>query len=97
VAVLLERGLVNDDFNVCGNNTVSMAELARLVWSHVNPALPFPSVKAMPVPPSDVRFRVGASAKLTSLTGWKPRHGLDFVIDDTYRYIEQHMKKLAVT
>ncbi|HEY0797690.1 MAG TPA: NAD-dependent epimerase/dehydratase family protein [Candidatus Baltobacteraceae bacterium] len=91
VAVLLQREVVNDDFNVCGSNTISMLELAQRIWRHVNPQRPFPEIKAMPVPPSDVRFRVGASEKLAERTGWRPRHELDFVIDDTFGYIQRHV------
>jgi UDP-glucose 4-epimerase len=96
VARLIDGDVRNDDFNICGNNTVSMLDLAQRVWARVNPALPFPEVSAMPVPPSDVRFRVGASAKLGARLGWAPRYELDFIIDDTYRYIESHLAGMPV-
>lgn len=90
--LLIAHDVVNDDFNVCGDATMKMADLARHVWSRVNPGMPFPDVQPMDVPPSDVRFRIGRSEKLTARLGWKPQHGIDFIVDDTYRYIERMMK-----
>jgi nucleoside-diphosphate-sugar epimerase len=95
LARLIDGDVRNDDFNICGNNTVSMLNLAQRIWARVNPALPFPEVASMPVPPSDVRFRVGASAKLSAKLGWNPRYDLDFIINDTYRYIESHLSAEA--
>ena len=90
--LLIAQNVENDDFNICGDATMKMSDLARLIWTRVNPGLPFPSVRTMDVPPSDVRFRIGRSEKLAALLGWKPKHGIDFIIDDTYRYIERTMK-----
>ena len=89
--VMLEKGVKNDDFNLCGNNTLRMDELARRIWARVNPATPFPGFKHMPVPPADVRFRVGASAKAKARLGWSPRHELEYIIDDSLAFIQQKL------
>ncbi len=92
LAGLLESGIRNDDFNICGNSTEKVSELARKIWERVNRAEPFPPVKSMPVPPSDVRFRVGLSEKLTGAIGWTPRRDLVSIIDDTHRFVSDSLK-----
>ena len=87
--VLLDKKIRNDDFNICGDATLSMDELARRIWTRVNPGVDFPAVKHMPVPPSDVRYRVGVSEKARRMLGWSPRHQLDRIIDDSYAFIRQ--------
>jgi nucleoside-diphosphate-sugar epimerase len=89
--VLLEKNVRNDDFNICGNNTLRMDELAKRIWGRVNPGTPFPGFKNMPVPPADVRFRVGVSEKAKKLLGWTPRRELDYIIDDSVAFIRQRL------
>jgi UDP-glucose 4-epimerase len=89
--VMLQKNVKNDDFNVCGNNTLAMGELARRIWARVNPTVPFPAVKAMPVPPADVRFRVGVSDKAKKILGWQPRFELDYIIDDSLKFIRERL------
>jgi nucleoside-diphosphate-sugar epimerase len=86
---IFEKGVRNDDFNLCGDSTETMGDLAKKIWAKVNPSTPFPDVRAMPVPPSDVRFRIGTSEKMERVVGWKPKHGIDFIIDDTYSFIAE--------
>ena len=89
--ILLAKNLRDDDFNICGNNTLRMDELARRIWGRVNRAIPFPGFKNMPVPPADVRFRVGVSEKAKKLLGWSPRLELDYIIDDSLAFIRQRL------
>ena len=91
--VLLEKDVRDDDFNICGNNTLRMDELARRIWARVNPGVAFPGFKQMPVPPADVRFRVGVSEKARRRLDWAPRHELDFIIDDSLAFIRQRMPR----
>jgi nucleoside-diphosphate-sugar epimerase len=91
--IMLERGVRNDDFNVCGNNTLRMEELAKKIWGRVNPGLPFPGFKQMPVPPADVRYRVGVSEKAKQVLGWVPRHELDYIIDDSLHFIRANLER----
>ncbi len=85
--IMLDRGLHNDDFNVCGNNTETVLELATKIWARVNAEQSFPATRTVPAPSSDVRFRVGVSEKLRAATGWEPKYGIDGIIDDTYRFV----------
>src|SRR3954468_3760600 len=89
--VLLTKDVVNDDFNICGDSTLRMDELAKRIWAKVNPGTPFPVFKHMPVPPADVRYRVGVSEKAKKLLGWTPRLGLDHIIDDSVAFIRQRL------
>ena len=91
--LMLERGLENDDFNVCGKNTEKVGDLARKIWARVNKNEPFPPVASMPVPPADVRFRIGFSEKLTARIGWQPACDLDFIIDDTHGFVAAALAK----
>ncbi len=94
---ILESGIENDDFNICGNATENILGLARKIWTRVNPRDAFPPVKSMPVPPADVRFRIGTSEKMKRLVGWEPRFDIDDIIDDTYRFVASAMKARAVS
>jgi UDP-glucose 4-epimerase len=91
VRVMLQKGVKNDDFNVCGNNTLRVLDLANRIWTRVNTDVPFPSVKNMPVPPADVRYRVGVSGKANRILGWQPKYGLDYIIDDSLGFIREKL------
>ena len=91
--LLLEKGARNDDFNICGNNTYTMGDLAQRIWARVNPGLEFPGFKHLPVPPADVRFRIGVSEKAKRILGWEPTYDLDYIIGDTLGFIRQHLEK----
>lgn len=94
---ILASGIRNEDFNICGKATENIADLARKIWTRVNPNDPFPPVKSMPVPPADVRFRIGASDKMRRLVGWEPQFDIDYIIDDTYRFVAASMKARAAS
>ena len=94
---MIDEGLLNDDYNICGQSTEKVSDLARKVWAHVNRESPFPPVKSMPVPPSDVRFRIGLNEKLKKAIGWVPKYDIDFIIDDTHRFVASSMKNRAVS
>lgn len=89
---IIEKGVHNDDFNICGTSTEKMDDLARKIWAHVNKGEPFPPIRSMPVPPSDVRFRIGMSNKLQLAIGWRPKYDIDEIIEDTYRFVAASMK-----
>jgi UDP-glucose 4-epimerase len=95
VALLLESKLTGDDFNICGNNTCSMGDLAQAIWKRINPDLEFPGFKHLPVPESDVRFRIGSSDKAKRLLGWSPRLDLNSIIDDTAAFVAGRMNPTA--
>ncbi len=97
LVTLFERGVRDDDFNVCGNSTEKISDLARKIWAHVNPGRPFPPVKAMPVPPADVRFRIGRSDKLRTAIGWEPKYGIDYIIEDTAKFVLASTKTRRVS
>lgn len=92
VVDMLNKGILNDDFNLCGNNTFEMGELAKKIWEKINPDIKFPGFKNMPVPPSDVRFRIGISDKAKKVFGWTPKYDIDYIIDDTYNFISKKIK-----
>jgi nucleoside-diphosphate-sugar epimerase len=91
VALTIRKKLHNEDLNICGNATVSVAELAKMVWQRVNPDLPWPGFKHVPAPNDDVRFRVGKSEKAERLLGWTPKYDINVILDDTIQYIREKM------
>ena len=97
LVTLFEKGVRNDDFNICGHGTEKISDLARKIWAHVNPGQPFPPVKEMPVPPADVRFRIGMSDKLKKAIGWEPKYGIDYIIEDTAKFVAASMKTRRVS
>ena len=94
---LFGKGVRNDDFNICGNGTERVTDLAHKIWAHVNPGQPFPPVKSMPVPPADVRFRIGMSDKLTKAIGWTPSYDIDAIIADTAKFVMASMNARRVS
>ena len=94
---MIERGLKNDDYNICGHSTEKVSDLAQKIWAHVNRGLAFPPVKAMPVPPADVRFRIGLNEKLKNAIGWTPKYGIDFIIEDTSKYVAASLNARAAS
>ncbi|MBV8147870.1 MAG: NAD(P)-dependent oxidoreductase [Candidatus Eremiobacteraeota bacterium] len=97
VICLLQAGLRNDDFNVCGRSTEKISELASKVWARVNDGTPFPEVQSLPAPPSDVRFRIGVSDKLSKSVGWYSRFDIDYIIDDTYRFVKSAVERRVLS
>ena len=85
--LLLESRVRNDDFDLCGDATVRIDELAERVWQTVNPDLPFPGFEHQPAPPADVRYRVGRGEKARRLLGWTPTRDLDAIIADCVTYV----------
>ncbi len=92
LSLMVSRKVKNDDFNVCGNSTISMGELAERVWAAINKSSKFPEVKHTEAPKDDVRFRVGKSEKAERILGWKPKHELDYIIKDTYQFVKNHIQ-----
>jgi len=95
VRLIIEKGIINEDFNFCGKTSSKIAELAVKVWEKVNPGVDFPRFKFLPAPPSDVRFRVGISTKAKDLLGWKPEYTLDDIIDDVYKFIKRNFETMG--
>jgi len=91
VRIMLDKGIKNDDFNICGDNTYKIGDLAQRIGATVNPGNDFPGFKHLPVPPADVRFRIGKSEKARKILGWKPKYDLDYIIEDTLSFIKQWM------
>ena len=91
LSLMLSKKLVNDDLNICGNATFSVADLATMIWKKVNPTLPWPGFKNLSAPKDDVQFRVGRSEKAGRLLGWKPKYEIDTILDDTIRYVREKL------
>lgn len=89
VRAMLDKGVKNDDFNICGNNTYKIRDLAQKIWAKVNPHIDFPGFRHLPVPPADVRFRIGKSEKARRILGWEPKYDLNYIVDDALSFIKQ--------
>jgi nucleoside-diphosphate-sugar epimerase len=89
---MLDKGVKNDDFNICGNNTYKIGDLAKIIWTKVNLGIDFPGFKHLPAPPSDVRFRIGVSEKAKRILNWEPKYDLDYIIEDTLQFIRTKME-----
>lgn len=93
VALMLRRGVRNEDFNICGDATFSVAELAKMIWQRVNQRAAWPGFKHLAAPADDVRFRVGRSEKAARLLGWQPRYTIDVILDESVDFIRQKMSE----
>ncbi len=93
-ALIVNSKVKNDDFNLCGNSTLSMEELSVKVWKAVNSDIPLPEIKYVHAPKDDVRFRVGVAEKARRVLGWEPKRDIDYIIKDTYAFIKQNIDVL---
>lgn len=94
VQIMIEKGINNDDFNICGgpSNTISIIELAKLIWGKVNPGMAFPAVKNLKAPVDDVKYRVGVSDKAREKLGWSPKYDINYIIGDSVNFVKKNMK-----
>jgi UDP-glucose 4-epimerase len=92
VALMIRKGVRNEDFNICGNATFSVADLAKMIWQRVNPGSDCPPLKHLPAPADDVRFRVGKADKAARLLGWSPQYDIDVILGDTIGFIRDKIK-----
>jgi len=90
VSLMLDKGICNEDFNICGDATFSVSELARMIWQRVNGDETWPGFKHIDAPKDDVRYRVGRSKKALQLLGWEPQHGIDVILNDTIKFIQEN-------
>ncbi|MCL5427905.1 MAG: NAD(P)-dependent oxidoreductase [Candidatus Marsarchaeota archaeon] len=95
-SLMIKNGVKNNDFNICGNVSVSMLDLAKQVWSKVHNGEKLDEFKHVPAPKDDVRFRVGVSEKAKRMFGWAPKYGLDYMLDDTIGFIRANMANLGL-
>jgi len=93
VRIMLDKRVKNNDFNICGESTCKMDELAKLIWAKVNPGLAFPGFKHLTAPSADVQFRIGKSEKARQILGWQPGHNLDDIIQDTLTFIRHWVEQ----
>ena len=47
VALMLRKGVRNEDFNICGDATFSVADLAKMIWQRVNPGRGMAGLQAL--------------------------------------------------
>lgn len=94
VRLIIEKGISNEDFNICGKTTLKISDLAKKIWEKVNPDTDFPGFKHLPAPPTDVRFRIGVSSKAKEMLGWEPEYTIDDIIEDVLRFIRQNFENM---
>jgi UDP-glucose 4-epimerase len=92
VVMMIEKGIRNEDFNICGTDTISMRDLAMRIWRRINGNVPFPGFRYLEAPTDDVRYRVGVSEKARRMLGWMPKYDIDYTIDDTAEFVRTHMR-----
>lgn len=87
MALIVKKKIKNEDFNICGNETYTVAELATRIWKKVNPSIPFPGFKHLPPPENDVRYRKTDTSKAQVLLGWEPKRNIDSILEDSIKTI----------
>ncbi len=85
VALLGERRACGEVFNVGNDEEITIGALARLVRRKTDPGaeiVKVPYAEAYAEGFEDLRRRVPDLRKLKRLTGWRPRLGLERIVDD---------------
>jgi UDP-glucose 4-epimerase len=88
IGLIVSKGVKNEDFNICGDNMVSVGDLAKRTWEIVNPKVQFPGFKHLDAPRDDVRFRVANTEKARHVLGWKPKRTTDDIIRDSLKTVK---------
>lgn len=95
VRMMLDKGVINEDFNICGENSIKMSDLAKLIWEKANPTTPFPGFRHLKAPEADVRFRVGLSHKAKEILGWSPVFGLNEIVEEVLEFVGKNLNSLG--
>jgi GDP-4-dehydro-6-deoxy-D-mannose reductase len=80
-ALLAERGVAGEVYNVCSGHGVRVGDVAAMLVARSTRPLRVISDTEL-VRPVDVPVLVGNPAKLVAATGWQPEHPLDATLDD---------------
>lgn len=80
-ALLLERGVAGEIYNVSSGQGISVNDLVARVLARAGIDARVVQDPAL-VRPSDIPVSVGDSTKLREHTGWRPRRTIDDIIDD---------------
>jgi GDP-4-dehydro-6-deoxy-D-mannose reductase len=80
-ALLAERGVAGDVYNVCSGHGVRVGDVAAMLVARSTRSLRVITDTEL-VRPIDVPVLVGNPAKLVAATGWQPEHQLDATLDD---------------
>jgi nucleoside-diphosphate-sugar epimerase len=95
ISLMIQKNVKNEDFNICGKESLKINDLARKIWGKVNPGTEFPEVKYIPAPEDDVRFRIGLSKKAEEILGWKSKYDINYILEDTTKFIRENFSKLT--
>jgi nucleoside-diphosphate-sugar epimerase len=82
---------INEDFNLSTKTSTTVLELARLIWSKINPDKPFRYVCDKPYK-YDVQRRVPEVSKAKKLLGFEAETTLDEALDEIIPWIRKQIK-----
>ncbi|MEU6990923.1 NAD(P)-dependent oxidoreductase [Streptomyces sp. NPDC046465] len=78
----------NDDFNLSGRHGCTIAELARTVWTRINPGEPFVLRREEPFP-DDVRVRKPDTSKAEEVLGFVADTPLEVMLDEVIGWVRE--------
>jgi UDP-glucose 4-epimerase len=88
VGAMESQNALNEDFNLSTDESTSVIDLARLIWTKIKgPGRPFRHV-ADPGFEHDVRMRVPSTDKAKRLLGFEAKTSLDAMLDEVIPWIE---------
>jgi nucleoside-diphosphate-sugar epimerase len=91
MAIESERA-INEDFNISTARSTTVLELAKLVWSKINPAKPF-RYQSDPPFPYDVQVRMPDVRKAREVLGFEAQTGLGQVLDEVIPWIASQLEQ----
>ena len=87
VASLSVPEATNNDFNLSTNESTSVLELAELIWSKIQPSIPFAIVHD-PGYEYDVQKRIPSVDKAAEVLGWRAETTLSEMLDEVIPWIK---------
>lgn len=82
---------LNEDFNLSTNKSTTVLELARMIWTKVNPNKEFQYVSDEPFK-YDVQRRVPDTSKAERVLGYKADTDLSAILDEVIPWVEKQIR-----
>jgi len=85
--IIESKGAINNDFNLSVNEGISVLDLAKLVWSKLNPGIPFAYVCDKPFK-NDVQKRIPDVSKAKDILRFECKITLEQSVDEVINYLK---------
>lgn len=87
-----DKNIINNDFNIGGEKSIKIKDLAKVMWELLGDSRPF-QFKPVDISANTAKMREGDIAKIRNLIGWRPETDLRQGILKTAEWIKSRAHK----